>query len=309
MSKQFAKFHKTELIDMSNHKVVKHPEFGFFQVTPSPTPEQITRFYAEEFYSAKYKAFNNSSLEVQEADQEFHDAHREDIAVKITEILGRSLNTLSILDIGCGWGQTLQYLAKKGARCSGFDPAPEAVAYVQSQGLECVRAGMESMDVFQGRRFDVVLMMNVLEHLADPVRVVNEIISTALAEGGVLIIEVPNDFNAFQMAAQQLHGLPEWWVAPPAHLNYFDADSLAALLKGAGLAVSHLEASFPMEIFMLMGENYVGNGPLGRLCHERRMAFETNLRKLGKGELLSAFYQSLAGLNLGRQVIAYAKKG
>jgi hypothetical protein len=92
-------------------------------------------------------------------------------------------------------------------------------------------------------------------------------------------------------------------------LNYFDADSLAALLKGAGLAVSHLEASFPMEIFMLMGENYVGNGTLGRLCHERRMAFETNLRKLGKGELLSAFYQSLAGLNLGRQVIAYAKKG
>jgi len=309
MSKQFAKFHKTELIDMSSHKVVKHPEFGFFQVTPSPTPEEITRFYAEEFYSAKYKAFNNSSLEVQEADQEFHDAHREDIAVNITKILDRPLNTLSILDIGCGWGQTLQYLAKKGARCSGFDPASEAVAYVQSQGLECVRAGMESMDVFQGRRFDVVLMMNVLEHLADPVRVVNEIISTVLAEGGVLIIEVPNDFNAFQMAAQQLHGLPEWWVAPPAHLNYFDADSLAALLKGAGLAMSHLEASFPMEIFMLMGENYVGNGTLGRLCHERRMAFETNLRKLGKGELLSAFYQSLAGLNLGRQVIAYAKKG
>ena len=197
----------------------------------------------------------------------------------------------------------------KGARCSGFDPAPEAVAYAQSQGLECVRAGMENMDVFQGRQFDVVLMMNVLEHLADPLGVVNEIVDTILADGGVFVVEVPNDFNAFQMAAQQLHRLPEWWVAPPAHLNYFNADSLAAVLRSANLSVSHMEASFPMEMFMLMGENYVGNGPLGRLCHERRMAFETNLRQLGKGDLLSAFYQSLAGLNLGRQVIAYAKKG
>lgn len=286
----------------------RHPKFGFFQVKPTPTQEEITRFYAEEFYSSKYKAFNNSALEVQEADREFHDAHREDIAVNIERLLGRSLSGLNVLDIGCGWGQTMKYLASKGARCSGFDPAPEAVDYVQSIGLECVRAGMERMDVFGGRRFDVVLLMNVLEHLSDPVQVVEDIRRVVLEKGGMLVVEVPNEFNSFQVSAQELHGLSQWWVAPPAHLNYFSASSLAALLGGSGFEVPHVEASFPMEMFLLMGENYVSDRQLGRHCHERRMAFEMNLRRQGRGDTLRSFYKALAGVDLGRQVIAYALK-
>lgn len=297
------------MTDTQKTNLERHPKFGFLQVKPTPTQEEITRFYAEEFYSSKYKAFNNSALEVQEADREFHDAHREDIAGNIERLLGRPLKGLSVLDIGCGWGQTMKYLAAKGARCSGFDPAPEAVAYVQSIGIECVRAGMEKMDVYEGRRFDVVLLMNVLEHLSDPVQVIEGIHNTVLAKGGMLVVEVPNEFNAFQVTAQELHGLAQWWVAPPAHLNYFSATSLTALLRGSGFEVPHAEASFPMELFLLMGENYVSDRQLGRYCHERRMAFEMNMRKQGRGEALRAFYQAMAQVDLGRQVIAYALKG
>ena len=167
------------------HQLVRHPDFGFLQVKPTPSAEEITRFYAEEFYSTKYQAFNNSALEVQEADQVFHDAHREDIAQQVQNLLGRELSEVSVLDIGCGWGQTLKYLSSRGSVCAGFDPAPEAVAYVQSCGIECVCAGMERMDVFGSRRFDVVLLMNVLEHLADPVMVIQEIRRSVLSENGV----------------------------------------------------------------------------------------------------------------------------
>lgn len=294
------------MTDSQKINLKRHPKFGFFQVKPTPTPEEITRFYADEFYSAKYKAFNNSALEVQEVDREFHDAHRENIVVNIEKLLGRSLSGLSVLDIGCGWGQTMKYLASKGAHCSGFDPAPEAVAYVQSIGLECIRAGMEKMDVFGGRRFDVVLLMNVLEHLAEPVDVIAEIRASVLKDGGLLVVEVPNDFNAFQVAAQKLHALSQWWVAPPAHLNYFSSSTLAELLSHLGFDVALIESSFPMELFLLMGENYVQDRQLGRQCHERRMAFEMNLRKLGEGDVLRSFYKALASVNLGRQVIAYA---
>lgn len=291
------------------YRLEEHPKFGFFQVKPTPSQEEITRFYAEEFYSTKYKAFNNSALEVQEADRDFHDAHREDIARKIESLLGRSLAGVSILDIGCGWGQTMRYLASRGAVCSGFDPAPEAVAYVQSCGLECVQAGMERMDVFAGRHFDVVMLMNVLEHLSDPVTVIQDIQQTVLNDGGLLIVEVPNEFNAFQVAGQELHGLPQWWVAPPAHLNYFSASTLTQLLNASGFTVSHLASSFPLEMFLLMGDKYVGNWELGRQCHERRMSFEMTLRRLGRADVLETFYQALASVDLGRQVIAYASKG
>ena len=114
------------------------------------------------------------------------------------------------------------------------------------------------------------------------------------------------EFNAFQVCGQKVHKLPEWWVAPPAHLNYFSNDSLCRLLAGTGFVVSRTEASFPMEMFLLFGENYVGDKELGRICHERRVAFEANLRRNGYEESLRDFYQALAQQNLGRQVTAYA---
>lgn len=290
----------------SKYTLERHPQFGFLQVSPTPSAEEITRFYAEEFYSAKYKSFNNSALEVQEADREFHDAHRQDIVDTIERLSGRPLAGQTILDVGCGWGQAMLYFASKGAQCFGFDPAPEAVDYVRSRGLECVRAGMERMDVFGGRRFDVVTLMNVLEHLADPISVMQEIRSKVLAPGGLLVIEVPNEFNAFQVAGQKLHNLPQWWVAPPAHLNYFSATSLTKTLNGTGYAVRHAESAFPLEIFLVMGDKYVGDAKLGRSCHERRMAFEMNLRALGMADQLHKFYEALAQIDLGRQVIVYA---
>ena len=92
-----------------------HPEYGFLQIHPTPSLEEITRFYVDEFYSTKYPAFNNSALEVQEADREFHDAHRQDICDVIEAVSGRALAGQSVLDVGCGWGHTLLYFASKGA--------------------------------------------------------------------------------------------------------------------------------------------------------------------------------------------------
>jgi 2-polyprenyl-3-methyl-5-hydroxy-6-metoxy-1,4-benzoquinol methylase len=291
---------------MANYTLKADPDFGFLRVHPTPSQEEITRFYAEEFYSQKYGAFNNSALEVQEADKEFHDAHRQDICDTILDVSGRSLEGQSVLDVGCGWGQALLHFANQGMKCCGFDPAPEAVEYVRSKGVECVVAGMDSMDVFGGRKFDVVTLLNVLEHLADPARVMAEIRATVLKPGGVLVVEVPNDFNDLQVAGRRLHELPEWWVAPPAHLNYFSGPTLAHLLRGTGYDVARLEATFPVEMFLLFGEKYVGDSDLGRACHRKRVAFEMNLRKLGYTSTLRSLYAALAEKGLGRQVLAVA---
>lgn len=292
--------------DKSAYSLTPHPEFGFLQVTPTPSPEEISRFYAEEFYSSGYQGFNNSALEVLTRDQEFHDAHRADIANEIERIAGHPMKGMSVLDVGCGWAQALVYFKSRGAECYGFDPATEAVEHGKKVGLNVVQAGMDRMDVFEGKRFDVVTLMNVLEHLADPVRVLKEIRERVLKPGGVLVIEVPNEFNAFQVCGQKVNNLQQWWFAPPAHLNYFSGDTLKALLTGLGYDVRYAESSFPLEMFLVFGDNYVGDRALGRQCHERRMAFEMNMRKHGFEKELHQLYQSLAERNLGRQVIAYS---
>lgn len=292
--------------DKSGYTLQPHEQFGFLQVVPTPSPEEIAQYYAEEFYSSGYRSFNNSALEVQTRDQEFHDAHRQDICRQIEGIAGRSIADMSILDVGCGWAQTLLYFKNKGADCYGFDPADEAVEHGRKAGLNVVKAGMNQMDVFDGRRFDVVTLMNVLEHLADPVAVLKEVRARILKPNGILVIEVPNEFNAFQVCGQKVHNLHQWWFAPPAHLNYFNGQTLRKLLAGLDYEVKHVESSFPLEMFLVFGDNYVGDRDLGRKCHERRMAFEMNMRKHGFEDALHDLYQALAERNLGRQVIVYS---
>ena len=284
-----------------------HPLYGFLQVKPTPTSDEITRYYAEEFYSAEYKKFNDSSLEVQLENRNYYEGAWGDMAHHIQKQLGKTLSDVSMLDVGCGWAQCLMYFSNMGAECYGFDPAPEAVSYGAGKGLNIRHAGMEKMDVFNGKRFDVVMLNNVLEHLADPVTVVTEIRQKVLKSGGLIIIDVPNEFNPFQLAGRDLHKLPDWWIAHPAHLNYFSVDTLRSLLKGCGYEITLAEASFPLEMFLLFGQCYVGNNTLGKECHLKRVAFEENLRKLGHEELLRKFYKSLADLGLGRQVKMYAK--
>jgi hypothetical protein len=61
-----------------------------------------------------------------------------------------------------------------------------------------------------------------------------------------------------------------------------------------------------MELFLLIGDVYVGNGELGKVCHQKRVRFESLMRKYGKGKKLIEFYRALAELDLGRQVVCYA---
>jgi 2-polyprenyl-3-methyl-5-hydroxy-6-metoxy-1,4-benzoquinol methylase len=290
----------------SKYRLEPNPEFGFMQIRPTPSAEEITRFYADEFYSSQYPGFNNSMLDVQLKDAQFHESHWNDLCKTIEKVSGRKIAGQKLLDVGCGWAQALSFFQRQGASCFGFDPAPEAVEHAVRQGLTVKRAGMETLDVFPGERFDVVTLLNVLEHLANPAAVMREIHLRVLKPGGVLVVEVPNDFNAFQMCGQQTHQLEQWWVAPPAHLNYFSNESLRNLLSGTGFKVALTEASFPLEMFLLFGENYVGQKGVGRSCHEKRMAFEMNLRRHGFEETLRGFYRALAQQGLGRQVTAYA---
>ena len=121
-----------------------------------------------------------------------------------------------------------------------------------------------------------------------------------------MVIDVPNEFNEFQLTGRDTHKLNDWWIAPPNHLNYFSRDSLVNLLEKFDFEVKICEASFPLEMFLLFGDNYVKDGKLGSSCHKKRVAFEQNLRKQGKTKFLKKFYRTLANLNLGRQVAVYA---
>ena len=290
---------------MDKSCIIEDPEYHYLRVDPVPTNEQVEQYYREEFYSLKYPAFNDSSLKVQQEEREFFESRWDTIYNRCLAYFNRT-ESLSLFDIGFGYAQALMYFEKKGMNVCGLEPNSEGVEYARSQKLEVFQAGIEEFECVGSKRFDVVTLLNVLEHLRSPAKTLKNIRNQLLNENGLLVIDVPNEFNDFQTVANAEYRLNEWWVCPPNHINYFTASSLKNLLEMCGYKIIFCESSFPLEIFLLFGDVYVHNPHLGKTCHEKRVRFEHLMKKHGKSEKLDIFYQMLATLDLGRQVVVYA---
>lgn len=98
-----------------------------------------------------------------------------------------------------------------------------------------------------------------------------------------------------------------WWVCFD-HINYFSASSLNKLLAKTGFQLLYSTITFPMELFILMGEDYIGNPDVGSKMHDKRVILEHNLNKSERGRILKEeLYQKFKGLGVGRTIICYAK--
>lgn len=288
------------------YKLVKH-KFGFLKIDPTPSVQEVEKYYLEEFYTAS-PVFNDSDVKVQNDQKEFFDRRYDFIYEKCLEIFGTELNGKSVWDIGCGYGLALRYFMDKGLKGFGNEPSREGCEHARSLGATVIQTGIEEIAISDDEGYSIVLCLNVLEHLRDPVASLREIRENLMDAESVLVVDVPNEFNAFQEVANTEFGLKEWWVSPPRHLNYFSASTLRATLEGCGFEVLAVESSFPLELFLLLGFNYVGNQEVGSDVHQRRNNFERLMMRHGKKQQLINFYSALAELDLGRQVTAYCRR-
>jgi SAM-dependent methyltransferase len=212
-----------------------------------------------------------------------------------------------LLDIGSGPGFFLLNGKNRGWQVKGIEPSVKAAEHSHGLGLDVVNDFFSEETSAGLEHFDAVNMSEVLEHISDPMSLLS-LVHDQLNEKGLVCIVVPNDFNPFQVVLRDHLEFKPWWVAPPHHINYFNFKSLSRLVKKCGFEVVHKEATFPIDIFLLMGDNYIGNDELGRKCHGKRMNFEINLDRAGVNSLKQGLYQSMAELGLGREVVLYARK-
>jgi SAM-dependent methyltransferase len=289
-----------------NKNVSIDPKYGYKKLDPIPTQDEVEKFYAKEFYDANASYFNNSALEIQKEQGDFFNSRWETIYQICKAFYDNNLEGKSVFDIGFGFAQALLYLKDKGLVVSGLEPSIEGVNYAKQNGIKAFHSGIESFECVGDEKFDIVLLVNVLEHLREPEETINNIKNQLLTSNGLLVIDVPNDFNLFQEIADEEYNLNQWWVVNPNHINYFSPDSLKKLVEGCGFEIVDYEAAFPLDIFLLFGDQYIGDAALGRECHNKRVNFERLMRKHNKHEELKALYKSFADLNLGRSITIYA---
>lgn len=286
------------------YQVVFDESQGFYHLDPIPTAQDLVEYYRREFYASTYnKQINDSSQKVQETELDFINIQYADILETIQqESPGRR-----ILDVGCGYGNFLKFCKANDFEVEGLDPSPDAVEVVVEAGIKAVRAEIEDMGKIVEKKFNTAVLLNVLEHLRDPYKVLVDIKDFVLEDRGLLVVRVPNEFNKLQVIANEEYALKQWWVAAPQHINYFTVEHLEKLLVKAGYEVLFKESTFPLEMFILFGEQYVGNAEMGRKVHEKRVMFEKIMKKHDNNYKRKMF-RMFAENGMGRDVTFYAIK-
>lgn len=273
---------------------------GFRHVVPLPTAEDLQ----EEYSSAYYSEIKPTYLQDAGRDQTWASLAQDDRLSAMERRLGR---TGTLVEIGSGPGFFLERAGARGWTAIGVEPSVQAARFSQSRGLTVHNSTFRDA-VSQGLpAADAIAATNVLEHVPDPIEIL-DLAAALLKKGGVACITVPNDFSPLQLAAQLGQGHEEWWIAPPHHLNYFDFEALENLLRRVGLTPVERQTSFPMEAFLLMGDDYVRQPDVGAACHARRMSFDLSLETAGKGDVRRSLYAALASSGIGREATVVAVK-
>ena len=282
-----------------NHDIIDCFACGFRHVLPLPDPASLEQEYREKYYADEKPNFIAHAGE----DQAWFELAQNDRLTIFEKLVGGR----RLLDIGCGHGFFLKTAIARGWDAHGIEPSRQAAAHARSLGASVTEGFFNAETAPTLGRFDVVNLTNVLEHVPDAAKTLKRA-ADLLEPGGVLCAGVPNDFSLFQIAARGAVEVGEWWLAPPHHLNYFDFDSLEGAVMKLGLRLAERTTSFPMEAFLMMGENYVGDPALGRACHGKRKNFDLAFEKAGLTHLRRDFYKSLAKLGIGREAVVIAVK-
>lgn len=278
---------------------------GWRTIEPTPSPEALKAFYSQAYFQDSHGTYAQaySAEELQ---------HRALLADLMLLALGEARGAGgSLLEIGCGEGWLLKAALAAGYDARGLEFSDYGLQRFNPELAARVEFGdaFEALDrlIEAGAGIDVCVMEHVLEHVLDPEALLARL-PAVLAPGGVVAITVPNDFSALQLEAlARGHIDREFWVAPPQHLNYFNAENLPRLLGRMGFEVVGGYASFPIDTFLFHpGSNYVRNPEAGKGAHQARMALDLLIARNG----LAAFHglaKALLACGVGRSITMIAR--
>lgn len=146
-----------------------------------------------------------------------------------------------ILDVGCGRGLLLKRLCRIGFHVSGCDISSETIGILVGEGYNVFLCDLENDPL--PRKYDVILCLEVLQQVFDPIRLLEKL-KSGLYRGGRLIVSVPNEFH-LPSRLKLLGGRSHLGHFDESHLRLFSPVRAIEMFDRAGLTV---ERMFPVPI-------------------------------------------------------------
>lgn len=156
-------------------------------------------------------------------------------------------DALSLLEVGCGSGEFAAALKeqRRNLHVTAIEAHARVAGVARARVDEFIEATIEdAMSRLEGRRFDCIVMNDVIEHLVDPWSALRQLHSLLQPGSGRFVASIPNVrylpvFKAYVQEARWTY--EQDGVMDRTHLRWFTQRSIAELFRDTGYAAEKIE--------------------------------------------------------------------
>jgi glycosyltransferase involved in cell wall biosynthesis/2-polyprenyl-3-methyl-5-hydroxy-6-metoxy-1,4-benzoquinol methylase len=216
----------TPLCSINQFQIVKCPECECDYVINPPNELELEHYYSREewFEGGEFGGYDQ------------YDEQTRDSLGFIGELLATHGEAKgSILDMGCGYGSHLKIAADLGWKCFGVEPSEHARS-VAIDRLGDSATIVASTKELMPHTFNIILMLDVLEHVSNPYKLLYPLFALGAIQPQTVIIATTPNAGSVSATSDPAH----WeYRHPPSHLTYFTNTSLEVFFHA--LRFSHVK--------------------------------------------------------------------
>lgn len=287
-----------------NKEIIQN-KYSFYEIKNKPSLSELRKYYSKHYFQSDkgnyQKKYSDEEIKyiynkIQQKYYLFKHKLKED-----------RKKTKSLLDVGCGEGFAINFFHKNGWNTTGIDYSTSGIRQHNPNCEKFLLTG-DLTDIIENlvrdkKKYNLIWLDNVLEHVLDPLALLKNVFNLA-TKGGVLVIEVPNDFSSLQNYLYS-NGIinKQYWIAVPDHISYFNKDGLINICKASKWKYYRIISDFPIDFNLAnKSANYYRNNKIGKYAHMQRILLDNLFHSISISKT-NKLYSCLADMGLGRQII------